>query len=134
MKRRIVRRLAWVGMALCLVALAFGVTVRLLKLPPGVTETNVGLIRKGMTLTEVEGILGESAKHEIDLRGCALPHLTRRWRGTAECARLWPGAEGCACVGFDEDGRVAGAVFHFVDGAGPQGAGPLTRLRSLFGW
>jgi hypothetical protein len=58
MKRR-VRWLAWVGVALCVLAVAFGLTVRLVGLEsPGVTEANAKRIQPGMALREVEGILG----------------------------------------------------------------------------
>jgi hypothetical protein len=60
MKRRSVRRLAWVGVALCVVALAFGVTVRVLEPPPGVTEANFARLRLGMTQERVESIVGRS--------------------------------------------------------------------------
>src|SRR4051794_40059365 len=93
MKRRSVRRLAWVGVALCLVALALGVTVRLLEPPPGVTEANVRRIRLGMTLAEVEAVLGQppdSCEAETE----------EVWSAT------WSGEEGDVDVTFDEKDRI----------------------------
>ncbi len=58
-KRPFVRRGAWVGVALTVVVLAFGVTTRLLSLIPGITEDNVRRIHIGMTAREVAAILGE---------------------------------------------------------------------------
>jgi hypothetical protein len=40
--------LVWVGVALTVVALALGVTERLLRPAPTVTEANVGRLREGM--------------------------------------------------------------------------------------
>jgi len=52
------------GVALCLVALALGVTERLLEPPPGVTETNLRRLRKGMTLREGEAVFGRPADEQ----------------------------------------------------------------------
>jgi hypothetical protein len=54
MKRRGVRRLTWVGVALCLVALPFGL-MEWLVWRPGVTEAKMRRIRLGVTHEEVEG-------------------------------------------------------------------------------
>src|SRR5262249_5774649 len=62
MTRRRMRRLAWVGVALCLVLMALGVTERLLAPLPGVTEENLGRVRSGMTVAEVEALFGGAAK------------------------------------------------------------------------
>jgi hypothetical protein len=59
MKRRFLRRLTAVCLALCVVVLAFGLTVRLLALIPGLTEENVRRIHIGMSAREVAAILGE---------------------------------------------------------------------------
>src|SRR5262245_4174386 len=47
------------GVGVALVALAFAVTHQLLTPPPGVTEANVTRLRPGMTLNQVEAILGD---------------------------------------------------------------------------
>jgi hypothetical protein len=128
MTKRAVRRLAWVGVALTVVALGFGVTMRLLEPTPGVTEPNLRRIRDGMTLAEVEAIFGRPA----DVEGRGVSELgpgswvTRGWRGQGWDASVW----------FAEDsGRVDG-VYRYQGGIGLplDEGGPLDRLRSLFGW
>jgi hypothetical protein len=57
-RRRLVRGLAWVGVAVCLVVLALGLTTRLLGTGQVVTRTPYGTIRKGMTQKEVQAVLG----------------------------------------------------------------------------
>jgi hypothetical protein len=57
--RRFTRRLTWVCLAHSVVALAFGLTVRLLALIPGVTEANIRRIHLGMSANDVGAILGE---------------------------------------------------------------------------
>jgi hypothetical protein len=108
-----VRRVVWIGVALCLVALAFGLTVRLLGPElAGVTEANARRIRPGMSLTEAERILG-SAGYPL-LRGEAY---------------IWDGREGQVLVVIDERGRVGEAVFvPFRD------LRPLDRFRAWLGW
>jgi hypothetical protein len=127
MKRK-VRRLAWVGVALCVVLLALGVTERLLEPSPGVTDANLRRIRNGMTLNEVEGILGGPA------------YKWGSWvnldTGEKYSKREWQGPAGHAIVSFSEDGRVTN-VSRAVNGgdwAGIEEARPFDRLLSLFGW
>jgi hypothetical protein len=52
------RRVFLLGIGIALVALALAFTDWALSLRPGVTEANVKRIRPGMTLKEVESILG----------------------------------------------------------------------------
>jgi hypothetical protein len=130
MMRRTVWRLAWVGGALCLVGLAFGVTVRLLgPEPPGVTEANVKKIRPGMDLQEVEAILGGPGHLNISAGGL------RSWTSVY----TWDGLGGRATVvvhgrfrsrvpDLDTEERVDHATFERHEGVGP-----LSRLRSLLG-
>jgi hypothetical protein len=122
MKR--LRRLAWVGAALCLVALAFGLTVRLIgPEPPGVTEANLRRIRPGMTLKEVEAILGEDW---WPISGSGnLEYQT--FRG------LWPGRDGLAYVSLC--GAVGSpTVVYSTTFERTKTSGPLARLRAWLGW
>jgi hypothetical protein len=129
--RRRVRRLAWVGVALCAVALAWGVTERVFTPEPTVTEANVGRLREGMTLRDVEAILGTI--HQMGISG----------HGARE--RVWVRRTGCAWVTFDDrTGGMIGA--QFLDASAPAMArvlevygrpsepSLLDRLRSLLGW
>ncbi len=58
------------GVALVLVALAFLLTDWLLTPPPGVTEANVKRLRPGMTVEQIEAILGQ--RLDIPIRFSAL--------------------------------------------------------------
>jgi hypothetical protein len=106
-----------------LIALALLLTDALLW-RPGLTEDNVRRLRPGMTLAEVEALLGGPASWEMDLLdGQGGAELGYRW------LRHWS-AEGAAVdVQFRADGRVTAA------GGGKRGPpGPLVRLRSWLGW
>jgi hypothetical protein len=103
-KRRTVRRLAWVGLALTAVALALGVTVSLLDLLPGVTEANVRRIQPGMLPAEVEALLG-GPPVEVGIE--SWPDVRRAlkdWPGRG--AWVWTGKNGAAWVNMTIDGRV----------------------------
>ncbi|HYT90668.1 MAG TPA: hypothetical protein VEL76_18315 [Gemmataceae bacterium] len=129
--KRWVRRLTWVGVALCLVALALGVTERLLGPSPGVIEANVRRIRPGMTLGEVKEIMGSS--------NCI------RWPGPYGSRTedwQWEGERLTVSVEFDFRMRVPGDFFTVGTGFVRRVAWvPLAgqpsvwdRLRSLLGW
>ena len=108
---------------LALVALAMLLTDRLLW-APGLTADNMRRVRPGMTLAEVEELLGGPATVTVDLHPVA-PGEERGYRWL----RHWK-AEGAAVdVTFFEDGRVMTA-----GGGSRSRPGPLTRLRSLLGW
>src|SRR5205823_12125574 len=92
---------------------------------PGLTQDNVRRIRPGMTLAEVEELLGGPATETIDWQaeGEPISPLRVRWQ------RNWQ-AEGAAVdVQFTTDGRVMAAA-----GRGRPQPGPLARLRSWLGW
>jgi hypothetical protein len=106
------------SVALFLVTVAFLLTDRLLW-QPGVTEANVRRIRAGMTLADVEAILGAPAP-----LGDGAGWFT---------VYLWSGAEGEAVVGVGsrpgELGEVAWAKFR------PSSVLiPFQLLRSRLGW
>jgi hypothetical protein len=130
--RRLVRRAAWVGVALTVVGLGFGVTVRLLgPEPPGVNETSVKLIKTGMTMKQVEGVLGGPGQWQ----------LTESSAGTTDVFYRWHELDGEATVVFtiltwSENGQpltenqgVTSASYQRH-----QPTSPLTCLRSLLGW
>jgi hypothetical protein len=91
------------GLALLLLCGAFLLTDRLLHLP-GITEANVKRIRRGMTLTAVERLLGGPATPERSLRN-APPNFR-------PCPLLsWEGPTGRAHVYFTLSGNAVSAVF-----------------------
>jgi hypothetical protein len=116
-------RVYLLGVGLALVALAFAVTDWALTLGPGLTTANVRRIRPGMTLAEVEAILGRCS---ADSSGGRPAWLTiREWRG-----RLGRGV-----IHFGPDGRVMesftqAAVIIRPNAGGP---GPWQRLRAWLG-
>src|SRR5262245_29793669 len=100
------------GLALLLLAGAFLLTDRLVR-PPGITEANVKRIRPGMTLAQVERLLGGPATENETFWGknSSRPGGVDAWH-----RRSWAGPEGTALVFFNgDDGAVARAEF----GPGP---------------
>jgi hypothetical protein len=124
MKRRTVRRLAWVGVALCAVALALGVTERLVW-RPGVTPANVRRVRVGMTLDEVEALMGCPAHLAFDLDREGVPIGDRRYRWL----RNWTAEDAGVNAEFDEAGRVQA-----VNAVVWREPSAFESLRSLLGW
>jgi hypothetical protein len=112
------RALLWfAGVALIVGALLL--TNRLLW-QPGLTEANVRRIRPGMTLAEVEALLGGPAAEAVEMPA---DYPAYRWR------RAWKDGDASLDVQFWPDGRVMAAA-----GRGRQQPGPLARLRSWLGW
>jgi hypothetical protein len=107
---------AWVGIALCVVALAFGLTVRQLELPPGasgITEENAKRIRPGMGLDEVEVLLG------------GRPSFLLQDGGSGEATWQGPGLVLWVTYGTHREGVLTSSLHRLP----PQS--PLGRLRSL---
>jgi hypothetical protein len=112
------RALLWFA-GLALVVGALLLTDRLLW-QPGLTEDNVRRIRPGMTLAEVEALLGGPAADTFEMPA---DYPAYRWQ------REWR-AEGAAVdVQFTGDGRVTAAA-----GRGRPRSGILARVRSWLGW
>jgi len=80
------------GIAACLVVLAFGLTLRLLGLTTPVTRANVERIHEGMSRAEVEAILGGPGERDYTHPPTFLDPPTHAYR--------WSGAYGVAWVGF----------------------------------
>ena len=124
------RRVYLLGAGLALVALALAVTDWALSLRPGVTEANAKRIRPGMTVQQVEGLMGGPADYTgPPIRWTVFeqsgPRVIISWVG------FWTGIEGYAAVFFDQHGRVERADFD-PDPSNPPG--PLARLRAWLGW
>ncbi len=113
------------GGGIMLVTLAFLVTNALMGPPPGVTEANVRRIHEGMTLKEVETILGGPGQWDPLMTGCLQ-------FSSHKCS--WTGAEGVAWVSFiswtDSPGKVVQSGY-FQPVARQT---PFTCLRSWLGW
>jgi hypothetical protein len=107
---------------LALVALGLAVTDWALSLGPGLTAANVRRIRPGMTLGEVEAILGRCIS---DSSGGRPSWLTiREWRGPL----------GRGCIYFGPDDRVMETFDDTPVRIRPDNGGPLARLRAWLGW
>jgi hypothetical protein len=108
---------------LALVALALLLTDRLLW-APGLTEDNVRRLRPGMTLAEVEALLGGPATWEMDMwEGQGGTELGYRW------LRHWQAEGAAGDVQFRADGTVMAA-----GGGRRSRPGPLARLRAWLNW
>jgi hypothetical protein len=105
------RRVYLLGVGLALVALALAFTDWALSLRPGVTEANVRRIRAGMTIREVEALLGGPKT------GLTEPAIASFWRGDS----------GEALVVFSSTDRVTDKWFRPSSKARP---GPFARLRA----
>lgn len=115
------------AIGIALIALAFAVTDWLLGPRQGVTEANCRRIRAGMTMAEVEAILGGSGQwFESEAHG------PKHWD-----YYQWAGTDGQAFVFFfvrgpirgersDDAGKVCGVLF-----ARSPCPSPLSRLRVL---
>jgi hypothetical protein len=100
----------------------------------GITQANYERIREGMTLDEIEAILGVPAGDYTDGRFYALPipssgfsplrHIPVIWRN-------WISEEGCIIIGFSESGQVCRKRFWPVV---REHRTFLDRLRRLLPW
>jgi hypothetical protein len=113
------------GLGLGLLALGLAFTDWLLSLRPGVTEANARRIKQGMTLIEVEAVLGSPT-------GIRDPTLEFHWppSGPAVC---WETKNFGIYVWFDECGKARGIMLSrtLVE---PAQDSPLARLRAWLGW
>jgi SmpA / OmlA family len=112
-------RVYLLGVGLALVVGALLLTDRLLW-EPGLTEDNVRRIRPGMTLAEVEALLGGPAADTFEMPA---DYPAYRWQ------REWRAKGAAVEVQFTADGRVMAAA-----GRGRPRSGILARVRSWLGW
>jgi hypothetical protein len=140
--KRLVRRLAWVAVALTAVALMFGVTLRLLEPPPGPAEAKARRIRPGLTRADAEAILGGAGERllAMDASGKSCVDHSSHWY-------IWRSLEGVTAVRFassDGPGDLIGEVSFsaapkcgdlvFTEDPKDENASTLQRIRSLLGW
>src|SRR5262245_51186366 len=107
------------GLALVLLAGAFLLTDTL-TWQPGVTARNVRRIKAGMTLPEVEAVLGGPAQQAQRTDRCG-----------GDWLRVWaaPGAEARVVFGLDD--RAQGAAFRPTRNGPPP---PFRRVPASLGW
>jgi hypothetical protein len=87
---------------------------------PGLTEDNVRRIRPGLTLAEVEALLGGPAADTFEMPA---DYPAYRWQ------REWREGGESVVVQFFADGRAMAA-----QGRGRPQPGPLARLSAWVGW
>ena len=137
------RRVYLLGAGLTLVALALAFTDRALTQPVGPMEAKTKCIRPGMTLEEVETVIGKiegtfalpderSGRRLTDREGLkAFLNDPSRMKTGMSLARGEVG--GVIAIHFREDGRVARAEW-WPGGHPPEESGLLARLRAWLGW
>jgi hypothetical protein len=114
-------RVYLLGVGVALVALAFLLTDALVW-EPGVTEANVRRIRPGMSLDQVEAILGE--------KGIAVDLRDNPPGRPPSVPWLWSARTGAAWVRVGAGGRVESASWMSCR---PEPS-PFARLRAWLGW
>src|SRR5262249_36879003 len=133
------RQVYLLGAGLALVALSLAFTDWALTLRPGVTKANVKRVRPGMTVEEVEAILGDYSDSHVGMGIGTLPAPSREdfqaflhtIAHDPDCGldgvQLFKFAEaGNALIVFEMDGRVRQAKWLPT---GRPSLGPLSRLR-----
>jgi len=108
------------SLGIAAVGLGLAFTDWMLSLRPGVTEANLKQVRAGMTLQEVEALLGCPG-----VRACRTANST----STSE-DYYWENEEGRAWISIGSDGRVETAGWTSLDRARP---GPLDRFLAWLG-
>jgi hypothetical protein len=137
------KRTFLLGACVAVLGLAFAFTNLALSTLPGVTWANCGRIRPGMTLQDVEELLGGQAG-PANARAARLNLIFQLLKGLREwdkvlcrevvsdeaicVARTWHGSPGTITVLFNEQGQVKWAEFEPA-----QEAPLLDRLRSWVG-
>jgi len=73
-----------------------------------ISESNCQLIREGMSLLEVEAVLGGPAgAYTSDGKDWSMGMLSNGMRQTGHTVQVWVGDDGGIRIEFDEDERVA---------------------------
>ena len=122
------RRVFLLGVGLALVALAFVLTDVLLW-EPGVTAANVRRIRAGMTLAEVNAVLGPPVQDEMRLLAITTNSGAMDTAAPEDFTCAWEGPGGSVAVRFDAGERVREYWFLPI-----RHDSPLSRLRAWLGW
>jgi len=121
------RRVYLLGVGLALVALGLAFTDWALSLQPG-TEPNLRRIRPGMSLADVESLLGSPGRMPL-----VRPMSGPRFGGVPDKrARIWENEAGVVRVWLDEYGRVVG-ITRWCNPARPQRSA-FAQLRAWLGW
>ena len=125
------RRVYLLGVVIALLALGLAFTELALSFQAGVTEANVRRIRAGMTLTEVEAILGGPG----ELWTTTFDTTIDQHNVVITRDRLWSqrGGPMKAYVWFDRSDLVVKAELA-LDRFAPAKPSLLTRLRAWLGW
>jgi hypothetical protein len=127
------RQVYLLGVGLVLVALAFVLTDALLWRREA-SRANLRRIRPGMTLREVEAILGGPADRTYDIRRFQ-EHMRDQYRPNEKWTRGWAGTHGEAIVNFDEENRVSSTCWDEVEDTDPDNPpSPLAKLRVWLDW
>jgi hypothetical protein len=117
------RRMVWLGIALCTILLALGVTDRLLRPPPDGTLPPLEEIRVGMRLQEVKAIL--AGPH------IAFIPITKGPKGVPwEAMGRWDG--GAVRIRFNRDDVVEEVAYMCIELRSRPSL--LHRLRTWLGW
>ena len=127
------RRVYLLGVGLALVALALAFTDWALSLRPGVTEMNAKRIRPGMTLAEVEAIVGKPNLGGLVLPSPAPPFEGEEWVPEVESGTLiWESSDGSIFVEFNRKGVATGETTWIPSNDARPGL--LARLRAWLRW
>jgi hypothetical protein len=97
-----------------------------------ITRENAERIREGMTLAEVEAILGGPARDEAGRRMFARVEYDRPLPASVSACE-WIGKQDAVCVGFDADDRVVYVVAGRVTPPPERERGAFDRLRRQLG-
>jgi outer membrane protein assembly factor BamE (lipoprotein component of BamABCDE complex) len=120
------RRAALLFVGLAALGLLAVVACALLPSGPGVTKANFYRIEDGMSLAQVEALLGPPDYNSPSGRNWELLYNGKTHVGHTR--RVWGGDDGGARIDFDEEGRVFSKTW--VDN--PESF--LDRLRRWFAW
>jgi hypothetical protein len=127
-------RLYLLGVGLVLVALAFLLADWVVSTRPGITRANCSRIQPGMTLRDVEDLLGGPANFEHPLIVDDGKGRVFAFGDDGETVqRTWHDDHGMVDVSFGADGLARRAVFQRSEEL-TETPGPLSRLRAWLGW
>jgi hypothetical protein len=137
------RRVYLLGVGLALVALALALADWALKPPPGVTEANARRVRRGMSMWQVEALLGKPTRvytlrrfyekhYIIDMRYIQLDFRHDRIRDDEVLFFMWDSERYYILVRFEARDLVESVSYDFAQDRGD--ASFVARLRAWLGW